>query len=581
MFFSWAGFGCAATFEDINNENIDDVEKFVRTKLNRLLEKNAERHGKSLDDKIKKSHFGSYSENTHNFRYSDEERALILKCGQFAAYSTCVKDIQNDFINLVLNENDIDITEKEKITNSDDICDANRSTTHFFLNLLLTAANKNIKRKKEGFRFNGTIKKLASYYRMIAGTFAYESLQQPLKLSLPSISSTNRYIRKLNTNIVEGALRTNELLKYLEDRGLPLIIALSEDATRLTGTVQYDVRTNQIMGFSLPIDPVSGMPIPYTFQARNSDEIIGHFGGENMVGNFVNVVMAQPLADVPPFCLLLYSTNSKYSSLDVSNRWKYIEKELLTVNIEILVYSTDSDPKYNSAMRRLSLLGKDSPIFADKAWFSCGTGILRKPFFVQDTVHVGGKMRNQMLKTRANPRKLAFGKKYFIRIDHLDFLVKNFTKDQHLLTPSVLNPIDRMNFPSVLRMCDEKVLNLLKEHVKDSVGTVTYLKMLRDIIDSYRDKTLKPLERIRKIWYSVFICRLWREYITKRPYLTLENNFLTQNCYSCIELNAHSLVMIMLYLKERDLPKLFRPEFFESQPCEQMFRQIRSFTSAP
>lgn len=558
-------------FEDINDDSIDDIEKYVRTKFRNLM--------KNDNEEKKKSFFGEYYANPEKFEFCSKDRSLILKCANYVNYLIAIEKINSKFESLCVEDNSVpDFAVSEGSVANDDI-EKRSSRTHYFLSLLLADADKNIQRKKEGYRFDDTIKKLASYYRMIAGPLAYETLQRNLELSLPSISSVNRYIRRMNTNIIEGVLRTEELLNYLQERNLPLIIAISEDATRLTGTVQYDARTNQLMGFALPIKSENGMPIPFSFNARNADEMMQHFSNGNDIGNYVNVMMAQPLADVSPFCLLLFSTNSKYSSQDVSNRWDYIEKELHAVNIEVLVFSSDADPKYLSAMRRLSLLGIKSPIFTNKTWFNCGMGFLRKPFQTQDTVHIGGKMRNQMLKTRKNPRKLAFGKKYFVRIDQLDFLVKNFTKDQHQLTPSVLNPIDRMNFPSVLRMCDANVINLLKENVKNSVGTVIYLEMMRDIIESYRDKDLHPIDRIQKIWYAVFICRLWREYVESKSHLTLEANFLTHNCYTCIELNAHCLVLIMLYLKERDMPHLFRPEFFESQPCEQMFRQIRSFTS--
>lgn len=50
-------------------------------------------------------------------------------------------------------------------------------------------------------------------------------------------------------------------------------------------------------------------------------------------------------------------------------------------------------------------------------------------------------------------------------------------------------------------------------------------------------------------------------------------------CYCCIELNAHSLITIILYLKEKKLTHLFIPYLFCSQPCEAFYRQIRSFTS--
>lgn len=57
---------------------------------------------------------------------------------------------------------------------------------------------------------------------------------------------------------------------------------------------------------------------------------------------------------------------------------------------------------------------------------------------------------------------------------------------------------------------------------------------------------------------------------------TLKENFLTQNCYVCIELNAHELVSCLLHLKDINRPDLFMPYLYESQACENTFRQLRS-----
>lgn len=51
------------------------------------------------------------------------------------------------------------------------------------------------------------------------------------------------------------------------------------------------------------------------------------------------------------------------------------------------------------------------------------------------------------------------------------------------------------------------------------------------------------------------------------------------NCYSCIEINAHNLIMVILHLNEIDRPHLFKTYLYESQPCENFFRQIRSYTT--
>lgn len=164
-------------------------------------------------------------------------------------------------------------------------------------------------------------------------------------------------------------------------------------------------------------------------------------------------------------------------------------------------------------------------------------------------------------------------------MEHLFCLLSKFSKDRHELTASILNPTDKQNFKFVLRMCDSKVLNLLRAHVEGSEATVIFLQIIRDIIDSHMDSKLSPLQRIRKIWYSLFLVRIWRRFIETSKKYTLSKNSLSANCYSCIELNAHNMVLILLHLKKINKPELFQPHLFSSQPCESIFRQLRSFTT--
>lgn len=215
-------------------------------------------------------------------------------------------------------------------------------------------------------------------------------------------------------------------------------------------------------------------------------------------------------------------------------------------------------------------------------WFKSGVKLdsdENQHFYVQDTPHIGTKLRNGFLQTEKYKEKYPFGDKYFIQVDHVKYVMHNFPKDQHELIPTVFNPTDRQNYQSVLKLCDPKVIALLRSNVAGSNATVAFLEILRGIIDAYRDSNLKPLERVRKMWYSVFILRIWREFISTKNGLLLGKNFITLNCYSCIEMNAHSLLLILLHLKKIGKPHLFMTYLFESQPCESFFRQIRSFTS--
>ncbi len=66
-----------------------------------------------------------------------------------------------------------------------------------------------------------------------------------------------------------------------------------------------------------------------------------------------------------------------------------------------------------------------------------------------------------------------------------------------------------------------------------------------------------------------------------KSFYNLKDNFISSNCYTCVELNAHALVkkiMINDY-EETFSNNFFIPDLYGSQPCESTFRQVRSFTS--
>lgn len=401
------------------------------------------------------------------------------------------------------------------------------------LNKLIETADKNVQTKPGGYRFGNDEKSLATYLRMLVGPLAYETIHRNLTTALPSLSSTNRYVQKMNCRVNEGILRCNELNLFLEYRNWPKIVSLSEDATRIVGRVQYDRKTNQVLGFVQPIAARNGMPIPFSFPARNAHEIMQYFDGTKSESQLVNVIMAQPIGLEASygFCLMLFSSDNKYTSDDVCNRWKFIIDTLKELDITVLNFSSDSDPRYNAAMRKLSHLGCDSNLFGQQKWYQLGDMKTISnlgefdTIFTQDTTHNGVKLRNLFLKTAKNDKKLPMGK-YYIRQSHLKQLIDRFPKDMHNLTNSTLNPMDKQNFDSVKRICNNKVIELLRSKLAGSQGTIKFLEIMQYVIDSYMDETLSPLERVYKMWYSVFMLRLWRAFIVSRKKTTL-NTFTT------------------------------------------------------
>lgn len=105
------------------------------------------------------------------------------------------------------------------------------------------------------------------------------------------------------------------------------------------------------------------MPISEHYQARSAAEIKRCFydvdtGVERTTVQYANVVMAQPLGnDIPAFCLLIFGSDNKYDIAIVAKRWTYITRQLNKRNIEVLTFSSHSDPKLNSSMGHLLNLG--------------------------------------------------------------------------------------------------------------------------------------------------------------------------------------------------------------------------------
>lgn len=284
-----------------------EVEKFVRERLLTVLKSKKDfRATESFMIEFFGEHFASCP-NEFKFQIGDKKLIRLI-----ISHVKSVVDIVR-----------FESHSKKRQPLSDDA-----ARTYYFLQKLKATADQNSTRERGGYRFDEETKKFATYLRMISGKLTYNTLQKNLKCALPSLPSINRYIYSSNCRIFEGIPRIDELFVYLTSRNLPLAVSLSEDATRIVGRIQYDSITNQLIGFSVPINNKSGMPIPFAFPARNADEILSHFSSQNSPSLHLNVMMAQPLCDVPPFCLLIYGCDNKYTTRQVINRWNYIVEKL-------------------------------------------------------------------------------------------------------------------------------------------------------------------------------------------------------------------------------------------------------------
>jgi hypothetical protein len=286
------------------------------------------------------------------------------------------------------------------------------------------------------------------------------------------------------------------------------------------------------------------------------------------------VVMAQPLADgIAPLRICSFGSDNRFTSADVKNRLDFIKDILKKNDIEVLGYSTDGDSRELKTMREQLKLGtkKVNKIFSKRAtWFVADIINTCIPF--QDTVHEGAKLRTRFLKTHMS---LPFGN-YVAHPSCIRNLMDKVGKDKHLLLEGDLYLKDKMNYDAVGRLCRPEVRELLAKYVSGSAGTCFFLKLMSYITSSFIQKDLTPLERVYRMWYAVMSLRYWRFWMSCDATYPLAKHFISLNAYLCAEINAHSLVLMILRLREDGTPDLFLTWLFSSQPCESFFKFIRA-----
>lgn len=113
----------------------------------------------------------------------------------------------------------------------------------------------------------------------------------------------------------------------------------------------------------------------------------------------------------------------------------------------------------------------------------------------------------------------------------------------------VQDTVHRQNFDAVLHITSKSVITLLSQ-VPDARGTSALLQVTRYVIESFLDKKLDALSRVEKAWCAVYFMRYWHQWLLLNPNYTLENNFITQNAYMCIEINAHSLITFLVTVRD-------------------------------
>jgi hypothetical protein len=468
----------------------------------------------------------------------------------------------------------------------------------------ITNIFKNLEKTKNKYNYDDNIREFALLIFIFGGRNCYELLRLNLPAALPHSSNLELLIRNQEFKMVECEFRFHLLKEYSRSSNSNYIF-VAEDATRSIPCVDYDASSNTFIGFSSPL--INGLPQSSFFRTESFDDLKDWFDNTDR-SKFINLYMAKSLTpSVPPIILSAYGSNNKFEAIDVIKRWLYIYNQSLNQGVRVVGFSTDGDSRYLKAMRLCSHFFAQLPNFnffknndqfnikIPEQWTWFFMNQQQMFLFMQDPIHVLTKLRNRLLSQVAN---LKMGD-YSIDLHDLINLVETRSKIEHNLIKSDVNPKDRQNFSSCLRISSEAVLNLLNED-SDSKGTYVYLKLLNLIVSGFIDKSASIEERLYDIWTVVFICRLWFSWV---QYLDINNikqknnnnnnnnfqskkklkqrTFITKPTFWCIEINAHTLIYIILLVIKKELPIEALNTFgFNSQICESTFRTARSLSGS-
>ncbi len=264
---------------------------------------------------------------------------------------------------------------------------------------------------------------------------------------------------------------------------------------------------------------------------------------QQLLLNIAHCIVAKPVnVDSPSFLLFVLGTDSKYTHTVITQRWSYIEKELLKREVRVLTNGADGAGPFLKAMVLESGLFKTcASSNVPPNWsFYLMPKLLDKSLNAQDTIHLLAKLRRRLV-TPSN--LVALGSEIACR-GHLVEIIKQFEKAKHGLTYRSIDNKDKQNYTSIPLLVSQGVEDCLKEldPKLKTIGTRIYLGLMRDIRDAFFNKTLSPLRRLYLIWKAIFFLRIWRSWLSRNDYSELDH-FITSNAYTCVELNGHMMAI--------------------------------------
>jgi len=118
----------------------------------------------------------------------------------------------------------------------------------------------------------GIVRLLRNLQHLYSCSMAYNLVHKNMPTALLSLRTVQGAIHSQYHRISEGQFQFDELATFLSKHNAPNVAAISEDATRPLGRVDFDIETNRLVGFVLPCNN-NGLPIVDSILALSFGDI--------------------------------------------------------------------------------------------------------------------------------------------------------------------------------------------------------------------------------------------------------------------------------------------------------------------
>lgn len=141
-------------------------------------------------------------------------------------------------------------------------------------------------------------------------------------LPVPSPSTSDHHLAQFG-HVKEGEILANELAEHLRRSKVPKedwIVFICEDDTSVIKRIEYDVKSDAVIGFTPHLSEESGLPFIRQFPA-SSPKAVDHYASSLPKSSMIHAIVAVPLSTkAGPFTLCCFGTDSKFTAKHVMAR---------------------------------------------------------------------------------------------------------------------------------------------------------------------------------------------------------------------------------------------------------------------